>query len=199
MGHYRRKNAPRVRDGDVQFKSNHTLTYHWSQVHLDRYVVDRERPGVGYRHLLRQADLHRFVALLPDWEELSRGVDVLLLAQGDPDALGWYSQGNVAVCAWRRELPGVWCTGFVEEHEPVLERLNVPREERDDGTWLGWDEQTARGFQLMHILLHELGHHHDRMTTRSQARCSRGEPYAEGYALRYADELWKAYFREFGG
>ena len=49
----------------------------------------------------------------------------------------------------------------------------------------------------MHILLHELGHHHDRMTTTSQIRSARGERFAETYALRYADSLWDAYFREF--
>jgi hypothetical protein len=50
----------------------------------------------------------------------------------------------------------------------------------------------------MHILLHELGHHHDRMTTRSQRYCGRGESYAEQYALRFADQLWDAYFKAFG-
>ena len=29
-------------------------------------------------------------------------------------------------------------------------------------------EASARGFQLMHMFLHELGHYHDRMTTRSK-------------------------------
>lgn len=52
--------------------------------------------------------------------------------------------------------------------------------------------------QLRHILLHELGHHHDRMTTRSQFESSRGENYAEQYALRYADGIWDEYFRLFG-
>jgi len=50
---------------------------------------------------------------------------------------------------------------------------------------------------MMHILLHELGHHHDRITTKSRARTARGEPYAETYAREYGDRLWDAYFREF--
>ena len=49
----------------------------------------------------------------------------------------------------------------------------------------------------MHILLHELGHHHDRITTRSKVRASRGDSYAEQYALRYADRIWDEYFRVF--
>jgi hypothetical protein len=50
----------------------------------------------------------------------------------------------------------------------------------------------------MHVLLHELGHHHDRMTTRSRNEAARGESYAETYANRYADRIWEAYEAEFG-
>jgi len=47
-------------------------------------------------------------------------------------------------------------------------------------------------------LLHELGHHHDRMTTKSKRTASRGEGYAERYALAYADRIWESYLNEFG-
>ena len=47
-----------------------------------------------------------------------------------------------------------------------------------------------------HILLHEFGHHHDRMTTKSM-RASRGEPYAEEYARRYEALIWKDYLKVF--
>jgi hypothetical protein len=50
----------------------------------------------------------------------------------------------------------------------------------------------------MHVLLHELGHHHDRITTRSQRDAARGESYAEAYAMRYVEALWHRYFSEFG-
>ena len=63
---------------------------------------------------------------------------------------------------------------------------------------LKWTESIARAWQLVHILLHELGHHHDRMTTRSRCRASRGEVYAERYALDYADRIWDRYINEFG-
>ncbi len=65
--------------------------------------------------------------------------------------------------------------------------------------WCHFDEASVKGFQLMHILLHELGHHHDRMTTKSQAEAARGEAFAEEYSLRRTDHLWNAYFREFTG
>ena len=36
------------------------------------------------------------------------------------------------------------------------------------------------------------------MTTRSRNEAARGEPYAENYANRYADQIWDAYEVEFG-
>ncbi len=51
--------------------------------------------------------------------------------------------------------------------------------------------------QNLHILLHELGHHHDRITTRSRRRASRGESYAEQYARTYEERIWADYLRRF--
>jgi hypothetical protein len=59
-----------------------------------------------------------------------------------------------------------------------------------------WTEEQARAFQLLHILPHELGHHHDAITTRSW-RGSRGEAYAEDYALRVQAQVWPDYARHF--
>lgn len=61
-----------------------------------------------------------------------------------------------------------------------------------------WTDGQARAFQLLHIFLHELGHHHDRMTTRSERRAARGESYAELYANVYLRSIWSSYVREFG-
>ena len=62
-----------------------------------------------------------------------------------------------------------------------------------------WSEPSARAYQLLHILLHELGHHHDRMTTRSRPdRPPRGEPYAEAYAHRHEALIWERYLERFG-
>jgi hypothetical protein len=95
---------------------------------------------------------------------------------------------------------------FIHEHRQVLHRLGVKRDPVYDekGRVSGFyrrclfTETSARGFQLMHVLLHELGHHHDRMTSRTQTRPTRGESYAEDYANRYADSFWERYFKVFG-
>lgn len=55
-----------------------------------------------------------------------------------------------------------------------------------------------RAYQLLHVLLHELGHHHDRMTTKRKQQASRGEAYAERYANHYASTTWERYWEEFG-
>jgi hypothetical protein len=162
-------------------------------------VIDRRRPGRGYRHLLTVADVRRFLQLLPDWSELSCGLDAVVLAPGERRLLGWHRRGIVALCAWDRDVEREWHADFVEEHRDVLDRLGVERL-ANDPPWevVQFTERSARGFQLMHVLLHELGHHHDRMTTRSRRSAGRGEGYAEAYALRYAEGIWERYFREFG-
>jgi hypothetical protein len=36
------------------------------------------------------------------------------------------------------------------------------------------------------------------MTTRSRRWSSRGEGYAEQYAIRYGEQIWESYLKEFG-
>jgi hypothetical protein len=165
----------------------------------ERPVIHRQRPGQGYRHVLRKRDIERFLAILPDWAEISHGLNAILLAPGRVLCQGWHRPGIVAICAWSRDLEEEWENGFVEEHRDVLERLEVALEPSADGlTWCRFTEPAVRGFQLMHVLLHELGHHHDRMMTRSRRRTARGEAYAEKYARWHSRDLWPRYLEVFG-
>ncbi|MCP3917300.1 MAG: hypothetical protein GY711_17275 [bacterium] len=199
MRYRSRKTTPKVRAGKIQRKNRPDLSpdiFPWIP---GNPTIRRERPGAGHRHLLRVQDVERFLSLLPDWDELSSGLRGVLIAEAEEGTMGWHVPGTVSVCAWEREIEGYWTTGFVDDHRDVLERLGVPCEQTHQGDYhVRWTETSARGFQLMHILLHELGHHHDRMTTRSQEDSSRGEDYAEQYALRYAERLWERYFEVFG-
>ena len=76
-----------------------------------------------------------------------------------------------------------------------LQPVTVP-----NATWqeVRWTEAQARAFLLLYTLPHELGHHHDAMTTRNPSELPRGEPYAEAYAHRALDALWEPYTRAFG-
>ena len=199
MRRSQRKTGTKVRDGKVTRKNRTELSNHYSQVRQAAPVIDRLRPGDGYKHYLTIADVKRFIQILPDWDELSIGLDAIILDEGG-DAMGWHWDGVVAVCAWERDYTLDWDTKFVNDHLGILDRLGVelePIEDDPDGTWCYFDDASIKGFQLMHILLHELGHHHDRMTTKSRVQSARGEPFAETYALNYADRLWDAYFQEF--
>ena len=85
----------------------------------------------------------------------------------------------------------------MDRHRDIVERLGVPVEATAEGHVLHFTEETLRAYQLLHVLLHELGHHHDRMTTRSRRRASRGEHFAELYARTHADYIWARYFEVF--
>jgi hypothetical protein len=196
---YPLKTTPAVQAGKARRKNRSALTPNYWNTPQERPVIDRQRPGRGFRHVLLKRDVERFIAILPEWGVLSRGLNAIVLAPGRETCQGWHRRGVVAVCAWSRELAEEWSNDFVEEHRKVLQRLDVPLEPSDEeSTWCHFTEDSVRGFQLMHVLLHELGHHQDRITTRSEGRPARGEGYAEMYANAHAEGLWRRYFDAFG-
>lgn len=199
MGFRRHKTAPKVRNGKVQYKNRHEPTPRYRGLNKTP-IIDRERAGYGYQHLISKKQLFQFIEIIPNWNELSKGLEVILLAAGNSEAMGWYNHGFIALSAWDSTIQREWDQDFVEEHIEILNRLGVELEEgsEDDTLLCLFDRVSARGFQLMHVFLHELGHHHDRMTTRSRRECSRGEDYAEDYANEYAERLWDQYFDVFG-
>jgi hypothetical protein len=183
----------------VRPKNNWARSPDYDVTPQPRLFVDRRRPGPGYRHLLLKRDVHRFVGLLPDWDELSQGLNAIVLAPGSPRLLGYHRPGLVALCAWERTLERVWHVDFVAEHRFILTLLGVPVE-AEGGAWrrCRFTEATARGFHLLHVLLHELGHHHDQMTTRARRDSCRGEPFAEDFANDLALRVFDRYVRAFG-
>ena len=198
MRRERRKTTPRVKGGVVQRKNRHLPTPSYYNTPQQIPVIDRERPGSGYRHLLRKRDIQRFISILPDWPTLSEGLNAIVLAPGDYDTDGWCERGIIGVCAWERELWRCVHPDSYAEHKDLLERLCVPVERQQDGyVTCKFTESTARAYQLLHILLHELGHHRDRMTTRSQREASRGESFAESYARQYEQVIWDRYLHHF--
>ena len=193
-----RKTAPKVVGGKPVRKNRWAETPNYYNTPQDTPAIDRRRSGPGYRHFLKKRDVERFINLLPDWKELSVGLNAIVLSPGRQTSDGWHRSGVVAVCAWKIEREIETCHWYWHAHRKLFDQIGVPVEKIDDDTYLcKFTESTIRAYQLLHILLHELGHHHDRMTTRSK-RCSRGEGYAERYALRYADRIWESYLEEFG-
>ncbi|VTR92205.1 Uncharacterized protein OS=Dysgonomonas gadei ATCC BAA-286 GN=HMPREF9455_01415 PE=4 SV=1 [Gemmata massiliana] len=201
MSHFYRKTAPGVRNGRVQKQNNWALSpsvYRNTQTCL---VIDRRKPGEGYRHLLLKRDIERFVALIPNWDALAVGLDLISLDCGRHGCDGWYNRGALGICAWPKEMSYVLDTVWFAEHRRFLERIGARVEEGGIGRdiVIHWTDATARAYQLCHVFLHELGHHADRMHTHAKKdNAPRGEGFAEDYAFDLEREVLERYFAEFG-
>jgi hypothetical protein len=192
-----RKDATRVKTGRRRHHWHPTVDA--AALPGTRVLFERRRPGRGYRHVLRKSDIQRFIGLLPDWDELAQGLEGIVLLPGDPEYQGMCFETWVGVFAWPRELWQLHDPRYLHDLRESMTRLRVPLERDGGGPVIAkWTEEAVRAYQLLDVLLHELGHHHDRMTTRRQKHVSRGESYAEKYAAQYADQIWDAYIAEFG-
>ena len=199
MRHLNRKTAPKVVGGKTQRKNRWAETPNYYNTPEASLVISRNRPGPGCRHVLLKRDVERFIEILPDWNELAKGLNAIVLDSGNLRCDGWHRPGVVADCAWPRNLEIEMYCSYFEQHRSIFEQLGVPWEKLDDDGYLcEFTDSTVRAYQLLHILLHELGHHHDRMTTKSKRRASRGEGYAEHYAIEYAERIWERFLNEFG-
>ena len=194
-----RRQAPGVKNGRVQKKNNWDVSPDYYSHELRELVIDRQRPGAGYRHVLMQRDVERFIQILPDWAEMSVGLDAIVLAPGESGIWGWHSSGVVHVCAWRESWDVCYDfdSEFLARDRFLLELIGVPIETEDDLLWARFDFNKARAFSLLATFLHEMGHHHDRITTKSQKSVARGEPYAEAYERKYGDLVWQRFVKNF--
>lgn len=193
-----RKTTPKVKDGKVQKKNRHKITPNYWNTRQDELQVDIEKPGKGFKHFLKKRDILKFLQILPNWEELNIEFDAIFLAKGGGDAEGWYHDGVIAICAWEKEMTTTMNLFYYEEHKEILARLNVEVEMRPKYAICHFTAHQIRAYQLLHILLHELGHHHDRISTKDKAdNAPRGENYAESYALKYEKIIWNRFFEVF--
>jgi len=181
----------------VQKKHNHTPTATYWNTPQRFPVIDKERPGVGHRHYLGKQHVTGFIELLPEWAELSKGLDAVVLSAAK-DCEGWYDLGVVGICAWPKDPWYLVGSRYYKAHSEILSRLGVPCEPRGTEYLCKFSESTVRAYQLLHIFLHELGHHHDRMSTRRRRGTGRGESYAEEYAIRNEHLIWSRYADQFG-
>lgn len=197
MPGYYRRTAPKVIDGQVQKKNRHALTPNYWNTRQKVPVIDKERPGRNYRHLLTKKDILEFIEIIPEWNELSKGLDAVLLATGERRLDGWYDLGVIGICAWERNIWREVGKGYFVDHAEIFSRLSVESKRQGGGYLCHFTQATAKAFQLLHIFLHELGHHHDRMTTKNQKYSGRGETYAEEWAIKYEQIVWDSYLKKF--
>jgi hypothetical protein len=195
-----RKFTPKVRDGKVLRKKSWKETPNYWNTRQNIPVIDQEPPGYGYKHFLKKRDILSFIDILPDWETISAGLNAIILSEGmaATEGLHYPHYGIIEICAWEKEMWIKIVREDYEEHKDLLERLNVTCEKRHHYFLCKFDEKSIKAYQLLHIFLHELGHHYDQMTTRSQRESSRGESFAEEYAFKYENLIFNKYFEIFG-
>jgi len=192
-----RKTTPKVKNGRVQKKNRHDLTPNYWNARQDELQLDIEKPGKGYKHFLKKRDILKFLNILPNWEELNIELDAVILATGG-GADGWYSNGVLAICAWEKDKTVSLNKQYFNEHRTIFERLNLNYEIKSSRVICYFSEEQIIAYQLLHVFLHELGHHHDRISTKERIdNAPRGEKYAEDYALKYEKIIWNRFFEEF--
>lgn len=194
---FNRRTATKVVDGKTRRKNRSVPTTHRG------YVIDREPPGRGCRHVVTKRDVQSFVELIPDWAALSQRIERIVLAARDEDADGTHEffhreeTAAIRLYAWEKDLWVEWTLPHVEAHRELLERLGVPCEIAQDHVTCRFTEAQARAFSLLHVFMHELGHHWDRMHQKHRhSTC--GEDFAEAFANRHLDQLLPRYIRVFG-
>ena len=149
---FNRRGTPKVKDGKVQKKNNWTRTPNYYNKPQAMPVIDKKKPGKGCRHVLSRRDIQQFIAIVPEWEELSKELNAIVLAPADFYAGFYTGYGTIHICAWEKDLWRSWTPRFFTEHKGVLERLGVPYEKDKDGDMLcKFNESTVRAWQLLHI------------------------------------------------
>ena len=195
---YSRRTTPKVKNGKVQRKNKCEQSPNYYLKRRDSLLIERRKPGKGFRHLLTRDDIEGFIELIPGWDELSLGLNAVVLNEGSYRWLGYHVHGVVHISAWEEGLWQDFPRKFFEENFKLLERLKVPNQELPDKqVRCFFNEENAKAFQLLDVFLHELGHHHDCITNKSKICCPRGEPYAEQFALRYQPLVYAGYVKRF--
>lgn len=191
-----RKTSTKVVDGEVRTKSRFTLTS------IHGYSIEKLAPGRGFKHVVSPRQLSQFIEIIPDWENLSYRLRRIELAPGYMDYFGYhtfYRRSGVALIAlnaWPKKLWTPLSAGFFRRHRHIFEALQVPYEIQFRKAICRFTVAQARAFSLLHVFLHEVGHHHDWLHRRGTRKNVEG--YADDFADSYLEMLLPIYKERFG-
>ena len=153
--------------------------------------------------MVSKRDIQAFIDLIPDSHRLCQRLERIVLAcpnSGDDGAYEFYHReetGAIFLSAWPEDLWIELRTAYFDAHEQIFTRLGVSFDRAEKMVFCRFTEPQARAFSLLHVFVHELGHHHDRLTQKHRDS-TRGEDYAERFATSRFEQLYPAYVRVFG-
>lgn len=194
---FNRRTATKVKDGRVQRKNRHRPTG------LLGYVLHRESPGRGFRHVVSKRDIQTFIDVIPDSHRLCERLERIVLACPSSEEDGAYEfyhreeTGAIFLNAWPDDLWIELRAAYFDAHEQIFTRLGISFDRAEKTVFCRFTEAQARAFSLLHVFVHELGHHHDRLHQKHR-HSTRGEDYAERFATNRFEQLYPAYVRAFG-
>ena len=194
---FNRRTATKVKSGRVQRKNRLRPSGY------DGLVLDRESPGRGFRHVVSKRDIQAFIDIVPEWHRFSERLERIVLGRPlhgcDGEYFFYYREetGAIFLRAWDDDLWVDLHKGYFDSHQQIFERLGVSYDRREEHVTCRFTEGQARAFMLLHILMHELGHHYDRIHQKHHDS-SKGEDYAEKFATSRFDQLFPEYVRVFG-
>lgn len=194
----RRKVTPKVRGGSVRKKNNHQPSASLG------YVLSRQSPAKGRRHLVTKQDIRLLTSIILGGHDISQGIGSIVLTSGSDDHDGQYEvfhvekTGSIQIPAWHGDRWTVSTPAYYDEHASVFSLLAVASEAVADGVECRFTAPQLKAFLLLHVFLHELGHHVDGMESKAQRLSRRGEAFAEAYANEMCATIWPHYVRVFG-
>lgn len=191
-----RRTAPKVVDGKVQRKNRQALTS------CKTTIIDRESPRHGFKHVVSKQDLFTFIDLISDWDRLSERLErIVLAAPSTADARHIFYHGDrtaaIELYAWDQDLWVELNRSYFDSHRHIFDRLGVSYDIKDDEAICRFTDSQARAFMLLHVFMHELGHHYDRLNQKHRLSI-RGEDYAERFANNRFDQFFMEYVKVFG-
>jgi hypothetical protein len=193
---YNRRTATKVQNGRVQRKNRHRPTGRQG------YVIDRESPGRGFRHVLSKRDLQAFIDLIPDWDRLSQCLERIVLGRAnscDGEYVFYHREetSSIFLNAWQEDLWMEIAVEYFDSHKEIFQTLGVSHDKPAKSVLCRFTEPQVRAFMLLHVFMHELGHHHDRLQQKHND-AKRGEEYAERFANSRFNQMLPDYIRVFG-
>jgi hypothetical protein len=194
---FNRRTATKVKDGRVQRKNRQRPTVH------EGYVLDRESPGREFHHVVTKRDVQAFIDIIPGWHRFSERLERIVLASPSEGADGQHAfyhreeTGAIFLHAWPDDLWRQIAVPYFEAHREILGRIGVSHDRHGDAVMCRFTEAQARAFMLLHVFMHELGHHYDRIHQKHLGS-TKGEEYAERFATSRFEQLLPVYARIFG-